>query len=762
MIEVFVAYASGNIFQGNMIRSAAATASTSSRKLLPWSDRDTSGFPIADSVESWIERAESFVADISTVNANVTYEIGFAIGLGKPVRLMRSTHLPLKPIRDIGLLDTLGHDEYGLEPSLVRVLRKEDQTTPWPDVPKNRDQPLFVLQPNNPTDWSLRITSAVKKVARLRYRHFNPSEISRLDAGEAYEKTTSSYGVIASWVEGDTEEVVRNNQRAAFIFGLARGRGIPARLFANEATELPLDLQDQATRWRDFADIDKAIRAFRDEVADLQHDFVQTRPTKDSVLELVRCGDPTAENEAAGLGDYFLETEGYQRALNGEANVLVGRKGSGKTAVFLQVRDRTRSNKENIIIDLIPDGYQLVKMKEFILDQLARGARKEVIAAFWEYVLWLEIAYKLLEKDQQRAYRDPALLERYRKLEALFQARVDTGAGDFSERLRRLSDRIVERFRDAATELGDTRHLNSSKVLQIVYGQDVHELRETVSDYLRVKGFVFFLLDNLDRFWTPGGFTEDDALIVVGLIESMQEITRKLTKRRLDFRWAIFVRSDVYEFLIRGMADYGKLSVQTLEWSDRDLLMMMFERRIMSALHPEASWDQIWAQVSVPHVNGRPALDFLVDGSLMRPRYLIRLFETARRRAITFGRSRIDEGDFAAALKELGWQVIEDLDREIADLVPHSSDLLFELLQAGSELTAHKFKYIAGKRLADPKAVDKLLDVMLWNGSLGVMDAASPKFIFDCGYKRQYLGAIVNGDPDAHLRIHPTLLAALG
>ncbi|MFC3077820.1 P-loop ATPase, Sll1717 family [Phenylobacterium terrae] len=762
MIEVFVAYASGNKFHGDMIRTAAQTASTDSRKLLPWSERDTSGSPISESVESWVERAESFVADISVVNANVTYEIGLAIGLGKPVRLIRSTHFPLKAIQNIGLLDTLGHDEYALDASLVKVLKKQDRSTPWPDLPKNRDQPVFVLQPNNPTDWSLRITSAVKKIARLKYRHFNPWEISRLDAREAYEKTTSSYGVIASWVDGDSEEIIRNNQRAAFVFGLARGRGIPARLFAHEKSQLPLDLQDQATRWYQYQDIDKAIRDFRDEVADLQHDFVQAQPSTTSILEQVSCGDPTAENEASGLAYYFLETEGYQRALNGEANVLVGRKGSGKTAVFLQVRDRTRANKDNIIIDLIPDGYQLVKMKEFILDQLARGARKEVISAFWEYVLWLEIAYKLLEKDQTRAYRDPSLLERYRKLEKLFTSRVDTGAGDFSERLRRLSDGIIDRFRSAIPATGEARHMNSSEVLQIVYGQDVHELRETVSDYLRVKGFVFFLLDNLDRFWTPGGFTDDDALIVVGLIESMQEITRKLTRRKLDFRWAIFVRSDVYEFLIRGMADYGKLSVQSLEWSDRDLLKVMFERRVTSGARISMRWDELWAQASAPHVGGKPALDFLVDGSLMRPRYLIRLFETARRRAITFGRHRIEESDYQAALKELGWQVIEDLDREIADLVPDSSDLLFEILQANGDLTAHKFKYIVGKRLHDAKAVEKLLDIMLWNGSIGVMDGPNSKFIFDCGYKRQYLGALITADPDAQLMIHPSLVAALG
>ena len=141
----------------------------------------------------------------------------------------------------------------------------------------------------------------------------------------------------------------------------------------------------------------------------------------------------------------------------------------------------------------------------------------------------------------------------------------------------------------------------------------------------------------------------------------------------------------------------------------------------------------------------------------MRPRYLIRLFETARRRAITFGRKTIDKSTYLAALKELSWQVIEDLDREIADLVPNSTDLLFEIIQSESGL-ADKFRYLA-KRMGSGEAIEKLLDVMLWNGSLGVTEASAPRYIFDCGYKRQYLAALINADQDVSLRLHPTLTA---
>jgi hypothetical protein len=635
-------------------------------------------------------------------------------------------------------------------------------TNRWAEVTKNKDQPVFILQPPMPTGASQSATSAVKKLARLRFRNFNPTEVSRLNASEAYENVMSSFGVIVFWSDASGDEAVRNNERASFIYGLAKGRDIPVLLFAHQKSALPLDLHDQADRWWRTADIDKLVSDFRISVADLQNDFVLPKPHYEQLLERLNCGEPVAENEATALSDHFLETDGYKQTLEGHANVLVGRKGSGKTAIFLQVRDHTRVYKENIVIDLMPEGHQLIKMKEFIVNRSSLGARKEVIAAFWEYVLWLEIAYKLLEKDAARAHHDDKLLAQYRRLETLFRARVDTGTGDFSERLRRLAENVVERLNAKVPSDEEIKQLESSEVLEIIYGEDVADLRDGVLGYLRIKGFVFFLFDNLDRFWTPGGFTDEDALIVVGLTESMQEISRKFRRRSLEFRWAIFIRSDVYEFLIRGMADYGKLAVQSLEWTDRSLMKALFERRLqISVADARQRWADLWARASVSTVAGKPVLDFLVDGSLMRPRYLIRLFETARRRAITFNRTKVAEEDYLTALNELGWQVLEDLDREIADLVLNGSDLLFEILQARDGLTVAKLRYLAAKRISDAQHIEKLLDVMLWNGSLGVVEGNSPKYIFDCGYKRPYLRALVNADENVGLSLHPTLVAAI-
>lgn len=61
-----------------------------------------------------IREADVVVADITTFNLNVMFEIGFAIGLAKPIRLIRdpSYEKDRKLFDRIGVLDTIGYDRY--------------------------------------------------------------------------------------------------------------------------------------------------------------------------------------------------------------------------------------------------------------------------------------------------------------------------------------------------------------------------------------------------------------------------------------------------------------------------------------------------------------------------------------------------------------------------------------------------------------------------------------------------------------------------
>lgn len=171
------------------------------------------------------------------------------------------------------------------------------------------------------------------------------------------------------------------------------------------------------------------MRDFRELVAEAQEEHVEVRHTGNRFLDQVYCGDPTAENEAAQLDNYFLETEQFRRTMSGDLNIVLGRKGSGKSAIFIQARDKVRSNRNNVVVDLAPEGFQLIKLKEFVLEQLSLGTRKELIAAFWEYIIWLEIAYKLLEKDERLARNDLRLLAQYDRLQTAYRQRAEGYGG---------------------------------------------------------------------------------------------------------------------------------------------------------------------------------------------------------------------------------------------------------------------------------------------------------------------------------------------
>ena len=110
--------------------------------------------------------------------------------------------------------------------------------------------------------------------------------------------------------------------------------------------------------------------------------------------------------------------------------MVVGRKGTGKTALFSQLRNEKRANVRNIVVDLEPEGYQLIRLKEDVLDYLAEGARTHLITALFEYLFYLEICYKLLEKDRERHIRDGRLYEPYRKLLEVCET-GSAGEGDF-------------------------------------------------------------------------------------------------------------------------------------------------------------------------------------------------------------------------------------------------------------------------------------------------------------------------------------------
>src|SRR5260221_13928688 len=89
-----------------------------------WKHLEVCGQVIADEVLSEIDGGTSLIADITRLNFNVIYEIGYAIGRGKPVYIVRNSAFEVEKISlaELGVFDTLGYEFYNNADELTALL----------------------------------------------------------------------------------------------------------------------------------------------------------------------------------------------------------------------------------------------------------------------------------------------------------------------------------------------------------------------------------------------------------------------------------------------------------------------------------------------------------------------------------------------------------------------------------------------------------------------------------------------------------------
>jgi hypothetical protein len=62
--------------------------------------------------------------------------------------------------------------------------------------------------------------------------------------------------------------------------------------------------------------------------------------SKRNVLHALSFGARVAEEEREGLADYFVETDQWQKVVSGQADVVFGPKGAGKSAIYTSLMNR--------------------------------------------------------------------------------------------------------------------------------------------------------------------------------------------------------------------------------------------------------------------------------------------------------------------------------------------------------------------------------------------------------------------------------------
>ena len=746
--NAFFAYPAVPDAVGNTIEKAIRSfaARNSGSTVGSWTELDIAGHFIATEVLNQISDADVLFADITYLNFNVLFEIGYAIGLSKRVVLTRNKSLSGSPdASDLGIVDTIGYRPYQNAEELQALMQSIDDLQPIP-IPqyKNRRAPIYLNQCKHRTDQESQIISRVKK-ARLYFRSFDPNESPRLNATEAIKQVSQSYGVLVHFVPNEIAESKLHNLRAAFIAGLAYAfDDITTEFIQSGETPVPIDYRDLVTVCRHPDDFVEAVAEFAANVTEhLQANESPIKVRGGTLLEALNLGASSAENELADLAEYYLETDAFRRAHRKEVRIVTGRKGSGKTAIFFRLRDTTRNKRGNVVLDLKPEGYQLLKFKDTVLSLMAAGTVEHTLTAFWEYLLLLEVCYKLLEKDQDLHKRDHRLFEPYQKLRALYETDRYTSTGDFAERMSYLLRDITSEYESQFGGQGGTA-LSVPQITDLLYRHDVGKLRKEVQEYLQYKEELWLLFDNIDKGWPTKGVKSEDLVIIRTLIEATRKIERELSSKGIGTHTVVFLRNDVFELLIDATPDRGKETRASVDWNDPDLLRELLRRRVTfsEGLPEDKSFEDLWGQICVPVVFGEESSQFLIDRSLMRPRNLIDLVNHCRSYAVNLRHSRIEESDIEKGLDSFSTDLVAEIGLEIRDVYPDVSDLLFAFVGSSVALRPDE----VNRKLLDfgvtEDQVQHVIDILMWFGFLGVqVNSDDPRFIYSFNYQLKLMQA---------------------
>lgn len=736
-------------------------------ELATWEENDIPGRFIVEPILAKIDEGNILIADITRLNFNVTFEIGYAIGCSKRVALIKNSALTGSDqlIREVGIFDTLGYKNYSNSGELASFLRGLSDLEPLP-LPEtiNTAAPVYLVLPKLKTDIEIRTIARIKK-ARLRFRAFDPEEQGRMGAGEAIDNVGESHGIVSFVLPNDRVDAEVHNARAAFVAGLALGMEKELLLLQNGEEPVPLDYRDLVNSFRFPTQIDEAVATFSPAISAR---FQSTAPVvvaePKTLLERLNLGASAAENELQELGYYFLETDEFHRALRGEVKVVSGRKGSGKTALFAQLRDNLREDRKNVILDLRPEGFQLLKFKERVLDYLQEGTKEHTITAFWEYLLLLEICHKLLEKDRSVHMRDQRLYEPYRKLADTYYQDDFVSEGDFAERMIKLKQRIAEDFGASFEESARKHTLETGEITELLYKHDVAKLRADVTAYLEFKSSLWILFDNLDKGWPPHGIEAEDVLTLRCLMDAMAKIQRELQRKDIECHGVVFIRNDVYELLVSNTPDRGKVASVVLDWTDGDLLRELLRRRFTYLdLDPDMSFEAIWQLIAVSHIRGEETSQYLIDRSLMRPRALIDLVRYCRGHAVNLRHERIEVSDIEQGEEAYSADLLNNIDFEIRDISPNAEDILYEFIEAPAMMSGADVRTLLTKKLGETEW-EGILDLLLWYGFLGfVRDDGEAAYIHSVKYDIRRLRAVIEkkGLDHAALKINPAFWRAL-
>ena len=377
------------------------------------------------------------------------------------------------------------------------------------------------------------------------------------------------------------------------------------------------------------------------------------------MIEAPSIGAPAAERDELLL-QCFVGSNLYDSITSGGACVLLGNRGSGKSAIFQKFKDQTKGTKQ-AIIQISPEDYSYEIVSSTLASELEGSWNKQSsFAAAWKYVLLVRAFIAV------RDCAPSAKTVAYKEIHNFLRQKFINNQFDIIDQF--IS--YMQRFE--GIKLGSYNFEKKGRELQQLYKlEEIHRLIKYFND-LAGQTPVIILIDELDRGWDA---SEDARLFVAGLFQAAMW----LNSISPNFRVLISLRRELYDNIPELFDDAQKYRdvLRYLTWSEPKLKELAALRlRQALALEPSLAIDDIWASVfeDVLAYRNTHSFHYIVDRTLYRPREIILFVNECLARMPDDG-SKIDYPIIAEAEKVYSSDRTQDICSEYRFQMPGLADV---------------------------------------------------------------------------------------